>query len=71
MAFKAYYNRDWQASENSNTGASISKDGNAIYNDKNYAETYQSAFRQAYLNVKGLFMRFVIIVFLFNLINVI
>ena len=55
MAFKAYYNRDWQASENSNTGASISKDGNAIYNDKNYAETYQSAFRQAYLNVKGLF----------------
>ena len=55
MAFKAYYNRDWQASENSNTGASISKDGNAIYNDKNYDATYQSAFREAYLNVKGLF----------------
>ena len=55
MAFKAYYNRDWQAVENSNTGASISSDGKSIYNGKSYAETFQYAFRQAYLNVKGLF----------------
>ena len=55
MAFKAYYNRDWQAVENSNTGASISSDGKSIYNDKSYAETFQYAFRQGYLNVKGLF----------------
>ena len=55
MAFKAYYNRDWQAVENSNTGSSISSDGKSVYNDKNYAETFQYAFRQAYLNVKGLF----------------
>ena len=57
MAFKAYYNRDWQVVENSNTGASISNSeaGASIYNDKNYAETFQYAFRQAYLNVKGLF----------------
>ena len=64
MSFKAYYNRDYQPLENSynSSDATYSEsekdnDGNpkAVYSDKNYAETFQYAFRQAYLNVKGLF----------------
>ena len=64
MSFKAYYNRDYQPLENSYNSSDATysesekdKDGNpkAVYSDKNYAETFQYAFRQAYLNVKGLF----------------
>ena len=64
MSFKAYYNRDYQPLENSYNSSNATysesekdKDGNpkAVYSDKNYAETFQYAFRQAYLNVKGLF----------------
>ena len=56
MSYKAYYNRDYQPLENSyNSGNNTSYIGDtALYSDKNYAETFQYAFRQAYLNVKGL-----------------
>ena len=56
MSYKAYYNRDYQPLENSyNSGNNTSYVGDtALYSDKNYAETFQYAFRQAYLNVKGL-----------------
>ena len=64
MSYKAYYNRDYQPLENSynSSDATYSEretddNGNpkAVYSDKNYAETFQYALRQAYLNVKGLF----------------